>query len=130
MSRYVVLFMKDVLGGNGRQIEICQSSLEIDAINENQATELAKQKFCEAERLREWSLHADRVSVKNSMGLMSDGMAVAMYTTLTGLIGSVLLQMQYYLLDDATAKVFGLATDLTEVFVVSVLEREHDGQLR
>ncbi len=64
MSRYVVLFMKDVLGGNGRQIEICQSSVEIDAINENQATELAKQKFCEAERLREWSLHADRVEVR------------------------------------------------------------------
>jgi MotA/TolQ/ExbB proton channel family len=73
---------------------------------------------------------ADHVSVKNSMGLMSDGMAVAMYTTLTGLIGSVLLQMQYYLLDEATARVFGLATNLTEVFVVSVLEREHDGQLR
>jgi MotA/TolQ/ExbB proton channel family len=73
---------------------------------------------------------ANQASVKNSMGLMSDGMAVAMYTTLTGLIGSVLLQMQYYLLDDATAKVFALATDLTEVFVVSVLEREHDGQLR
>jgi hypothetical protein len=73
---------------------------------------------------------ADKVSVRNSMGLMSDGMAVAMYTTLTGLIGSVLLQMQYYLLDEATARVFALATDVTEVFVVSVLEREHDGQLR
>jgi hypothetical protein len=73
---------------------------------------------------------ADRASVKSSMGLMSDGMAVAMYTTLTGLVGSVLLQMQYYLLDEATARVFGLATDLTEVFVVSVLEREQDGQLR
>jgi MotA/TolQ/ExbB proton channel family len=73
---------------------------------------------------------ADKVSVRNSMGLMSDGMAVAMYTTLTGLIGSVLLQMQYYLLDEATARVFALATDLTEVFVVSVLEREQDGQLR
>jgi len=73
---------------------------------------------------------ADRASVKSSMGLMSDGMAVAMYTTLTGLIGSVLLQMQYFLLDEATAKVFGLATDLTEVFVISVLEREQDGQLR
>ena len=70
---------------------------------------------------------ADRASVKSSMGLMSDGMAVAMYTTLSGLIGSVLVQTQYYLLDDATAKLFGLATDLTEVFVVSVLEREHDG---
>jgi hypothetical protein len=73
---------------------------------------------------------ADRASVKSSMGLMSDGMAVAMYTTLTGLIGSVLVQTQYYLLDEATARVFALATDLTEVFVVSVLEREQDGRVR
>jgi hypothetical protein len=70
---------------------------------------------------------ADRASVKSSMGLMSDGMAVAMYTTLTGLIGSVLLQTQYFLLDEATAKLFALATDLTEVFVVSVLERDQNG---
>jgi MotA/TolQ/ExbB proton channel family protein len=70
---------------------------------------------------------ADRASVKNSMGLMSDGMAVAMYTTLSGLVGSILVQTQYYMLDEATAKLFGLATDLTEVFVVSVLEREQDG---
>ena len=70
---------------------------------------------------------ADRASVKSSMGLMSDGMAVAMYTTLSGLIGSILVQTQYYMLDGATAKLFGLATDLTEVFVVSVLEREIDG---
>ena len=73
---------------------------------------------------------ADRASVKSSMGLMSDGMAVAMYTTLSGLVGSILVQTQYYMLDEATAKLFGLATDLTEVFVVSVLEREQDGQLR
>jgi len=66
---------------------------------------------------------ADRASVKSSMGLMSDGMAVAMYTTLTGLIGSVLVQTQYYMLDEATAKLFALATDVTEVFVVSVLDR-------
>jgi MotA/TolQ/ExbB proton channel family len=72
---------------------------------------------------------ADRASVKSSMGLMSDGMAVAMYTTLTGLIGSVLVQTQYYMLDEATAKLFGLATDVTEVFVVSVLEREPPASL-
>jgi hypothetical protein len=70
---------------------------------------------------------ADRASVKTSMGLMSDGMAIAMYTTLTGLIGSILVQTQYYMLDGATQKVFALATDLTEVFVVSILEREQDG---
>jgi hypothetical protein len=73
---------------------------------------------------------ADRASVRSSMGLMSDGMAVAMYTTLTGLIGSILLQTQYYMLDTATAKLFALATDLTEVFVVSVLEREQNGLIR
>jgi hypothetical protein len=73
---------------------------------------------------------ADHASMKTSMGLMSDGMAVAMYTTLSGLIGSILVQTQYYMLDEATAKVFALATDLTEVFVVSGLEREQDGHPR
>ena len=64
MSRYVVLFMKDVLGGNGREIEVCQSTVEIDASDENQAAELAKQKFCETQKLCEWSLHADRIRIK------------------------------------------------------------------
>jgi hypothetical protein len=73
---------------------------------------------------------ADRASVRTSMGLMSDGMAVAMYTTLTGLIGSILVQTQYYMLDKATQRLFGLATNLTEVFVVSVLERGPHGRLR
>ncbi len=73
---------------------------------------------------------ADRASVRTSMGLMSDGMAVAMYTTLTGLIGSILVQTQYYMLDKATQRLFALATNLTEVFVVSILERRPDGQLR
>jgi hypothetical protein len=64
MSRYVVHFMKDVLGENGRQVEVCQSTLEIDAASEGLATELAKQKFCEAQALHDWSLHADRIKVR------------------------------------------------------------------
>jgi hypothetical protein len=64
MSRFVVRFMKDVLGENGRAAEICQSSLEIDAENEGHAKELAKQKFCETQSLRDWSLHADRIHIK------------------------------------------------------------------
>jgi hypothetical protein len=64
MSQFVVSFMKDVLGGNGRQIEICQRLLEIDAANEGTARELAKQKFCETERLCEWSLRADRIQIR------------------------------------------------------------------
>jgi len=34
---------------------------------------------------------ADKAAMKSSMGLMSDGMAVAMYTTLAGLVGSILV---------------------------------------
>jgi hypothetical protein len=66
MSRFVVRFMKNVLGENGREAEICQGSLEIDASNEGQATELAKRKFCEAQALHHWSLHADRIQVSKA----------------------------------------------------------------
>ena len=66
MSRFVVRFMKDVLGENGRQAEICQSVVEVDAASEGLATELAKRKFCETESLCDWSLHAARVQVRQT----------------------------------------------------------------
>jgi hypothetical protein len=66
MSRFVVRFMKDVLGGNGREAEVCQGSLEVDAASEGHATELAKQKFCETQALCHWSLHADRIHVREA----------------------------------------------------------------
>ncbi|MFZ2155184.1 hypothetical protein KMZ93_17575 [Bradyrhizobium sediminis] len=66
MSRFVVRFMKDVLGENGRQCEICQSTVEVDASNEGQATEVAKKKFCETQSLCDWSLHADRIQVRQA----------------------------------------------------------------
>jgi len=64
MSHYVVLFMKDVLGGNGRQREVCQGELEVDASSEGQATEMAKLKFCQEQALCDWSLHADRIRIE------------------------------------------------------------------
>jgi hypothetical protein len=64
MSRFVVRFMKNVLGDNGRQSEICQGTLEVDAADEDEATERAKQKFCQDQALCHWSLHADRIQVK------------------------------------------------------------------
>ncbi len=70
---------------------------------------------------------ADRASMKSSMGLMSDGMAVAMYTTLAGLVGSILIRIQYYALDGATAQAFSQAVTLTETRVVPALERRHAG---
>ncbi len=69
---------------------------------------------------------SDKSMMKSSMGVMSDGMAVAMYTTLAGLVGSILLKIQYYMLDSATAKVFSRAVTLTETRVVPALERAQD----
>ncbi|WGS01726.1 MotA/TolQ/ExbB proton channel family protein [Bradyrhizobium sp. ISRA443] len=66
---------------------------------------------------------ADKVAMKSSMGLMSDGMAVAMYTTLAGLIGSIMVRIQYYMLDTATQRVFSDAVVLTETHVTPALER-------
>ena len=66
MSHFVVRLMKDVLGGNGREIEICQRSLEVDASDVSQAVQLAKVKFCQTEALCDWSLHADRIQIKQA----------------------------------------------------------------
>jgi hypothetical protein len=70
---------------------------------------------------------ADKVAMRSSMGLMSDGMAVAMYTTLAGLVGSILVRIQYYMLDTATQRVFSDAVVLTETHVTPVLERRGAG---
>ena len=64
MSIYTVKFLKNVLGAYGRQSEVCQGTLEVDACDESEATERAKQKFCKDQALQHWSLHADRIQVK------------------------------------------------------------------
>jgi hypothetical protein len=66
MARYVARFMKNVLGENGHEAEICQRSIEIEAPSVIDATELAKMKFCETERVGNWLLHADRVHLTDA----------------------------------------------------------------
>jgi hypothetical protein len=66
MSRYVARFMKNVLGENGHEAEICQHSIEIEAPSLIDAAELAKMKFCESQRVGDWLLHADRVHVTDA----------------------------------------------------------------
>ena len=63
MARYIARFMKNVLGENGHETEICQRSIEIEAPTTGHAAELAKIRFCETENVKDWSLHADRVRV-------------------------------------------------------------------
>ena len=70
MAHYVARFMKNVLGGNGHEAEICQRLIEIEAQSLGDATELAKIRFCESENVRDWVLHADRVQIADA-GLSS-----------------------------------------------------------
>jgi hypothetical protein len=66
MARYIARFMKNVLGQNGHEAEICQRSIEIEAPNRGRAAECAKMKFCESENVKDWILHADRVHITDA----------------------------------------------------------------
>jgi hypothetical protein len=66
MTRYIARFMKDVVGENGHEAEICQRLIEIEAPTKMRAAEFAKIKFCEAESVQDWQLHADRVHIADA----------------------------------------------------------------
>ncbi len=63
MPRYIVRFVKDILGENGQMCEIGQATVELDARDERDAEQKAKQRFCEMHATHDWSLHADRLKV-------------------------------------------------------------------
>jgi hypothetical protein len=56
---------------------------------------------------------------------MSGGVAVALYVTLAGLVGGMLLKLQCFVLDGAVRELVGRTTRLTEVFVLPALQRGH-----
>ncbi len=66
MPRYIARFMKNVLGENGHEAEICQRLIEIEAPSKGRAAELAKIKFCEAESVKDWVLHADCIRIADA----------------------------------------------------------------
>ena len=66
MARYIARFMKNVLGENGHEAEICQRLIEIEAPSSGRAAELAKIEFCEAESVKDWVLHADRIRIADA----------------------------------------------------------------
>lgn len=66
---------------------------------------------------------SDESAIRVALAAMSGGMAVALYTTLTGLIGGMLLKVQGFLLDGAVHELVRRTTQLTEVYVLPALER-------
>lgn len=65
---------------------------------------------------------ADESAIRAALAAMSGGMAVALYTTLTGLIGGMLLKVQGFLLDGAVQQLVARTTRLTEIHVIPAIE--------
>jgi hypothetical protein len=63
MSRFIGRFYKQILGDNGRVDEVCQCSVELDAVNKDRAEAAAKEQFCGMHGVNDWTLHADRLEV-------------------------------------------------------------------
>lgn len=68
----------------------------------------------------------DPLTMKAAMSTMSSGMAVALYTTLAGLVGGLILKLQYYFLEIGTVELHGITTETTEVYVIPALREAND----
>jgi hypothetical protein len=66
---------------------------------------------------------ADQGAIRAALAAMSGGMAVALYTTLAGLIGGMLLKVQGFLLDGAVQELVRRTTQLTEIYILPAIER-------
>ena len=60
----------------------------------------------------------DVSTMQKVLAKMSTGMGTALYTTLAGLVGSMLLALQYHFLDRGADELIGKMLHLTEVYVL------------
>jgi hypothetical protein len=65
-------------------------------------------------------------SLRQTLTGMTEGMAIALNVTVTGIAAALLLKFEYYLLDEGVADLFRVITELTEVYVVPTLEPHAD----
>lgn len=66
MSGFIIRFEKTVLGDNGHERQICEDLFEVDAPGEEQAVEIAKQRFCALHSSSDWCIFADKIVVEAS----------------------------------------------------------------
>ena len=61
-------------------------------------------------------------SLRQTLTGMSDGMAIALNVTVSGIATALILKFEYYLLNEGVADLFRMVTEVTEVHVVPALE--------
>lgn len=66
----------------------------------------------------------DPLTLRAAMADMSSGMATALSVTLTALIGSIILKLQYYFLEIGTIELHSIIAETTDMYVVPALQTE------
>jgi len=61
--------------------------------------------------------NADIATIQNMLIDMSAGMRIALFTTLTGLLGGMLLGLQYHFLDRGAGRLMGIVSDTIETYM-------------
>jgi len=61
--------------------------------------------------------NADIATIQNMLVDMSSGMRIALFTTLTGLLGGMLLGLQYHFLDRGAGRLMGIVSDTIETYI-------------
>lgn len=64
----------------------------------------------------------DVATMQGMLQQMSSGMRVALFTTLTGLVGGMLLGIQYHLVERGADELMGRITETTELYVLPLIE--------
>jgi hypothetical protein len=65
----------------------------------------------------------DAETLRTALAGMTNGMAIALSVTVTGIAGALALKVEYYLLNGAIGTLFTMITEVTEVEVLPSLER-------
>ncbi len=65
MPRFRVRFFKGVITDTGQDIDAVQHTVEIDAPDEKQAMEAAKEAFCAERGIKDWRVNAERIEIES-----------------------------------------------------------------
>ncbi len=69
----------------------------------------------------------DAETLRKALSGMSGGMAIALNITVTGIGTALVLKLEYYFLGMGVVDLVHAITEVTEVYVISVLERDGNG---
>ena len=69
----------------------------------------------------------DAETLRRALSGMSGGMAIALNITVTGIGTALVLKLEYFFLDKGVVDLVHAITEVTEVYVISVLERDGNG---